>query len=153
MKIDRIRRAHQLRTAIHAWLTINQPASMAEILAAFCGVKTETVRKSVRAMRDSKSVAMVGATGLVCRYATTGLPPPTEDEMRLRMVTGDVARANAARLEVRKREQDPELAARSRKPEPWRTVYHSGDNPEIAKNQRGQGALRARVHISCARDY
>lgn len=34
-----------------------------------------------------------------------------------------------------------------------RTVYKSGDNPEIAKHQRGQGANRPRVYVNCEQNY
>lgn len=174
---DRITRAGELRAAIHAWLRATPDATMNDIIAAFPRHKPDSLRKTIKRMRQIGSVFMSGKHGQTnCTYRAVGESTSSARDARRRLAECGAANVNAAtpaattkRMRDAQQKRDQIAAAKAaeaakKAAEPakpkytgqvagGRTVYNSGDDPEIRKHQRGQGAVRGRVFVNCYQLY
>lgn len=162
-KPHRMQLTRELRAAIHAWLRGNPDADMTQICAAFASCKPDTVRKTIQRMRGHGSVYVAGKRGTSIRlYRARGDAP----QLVKRISTPRKQKPTAARAPAAPRAARNPAAPVATAPvtpveqqPPFeqipggKTVYRSGDNPEIRKQQRGQGAVRPRACVNCYQLY
>ncbi len=170
MEKDRITLAWELRHDIHAFLAENPMAIMQEIFAQFPHRKTETVRKAVLRMRADGDVCMLGRRGLEGSYSAVTAAIKSVEYSRARLSesgrknqpfaaratrtprkSAEMKRLEQALVKVEEREEKT-----SHVDNKVYDVYvngklehKAGANPSVTKNQRGQGAVRARVYVNC----
>jgi len=162
--IDKLKRAEARRQAILDYLLANPWSSFEQLTAALQampnqpeGITPMSMRAAVAAMSQKREISSTG-TPRNRRYIS--VVAKTESAEAIRQNHLDRQKRNnmkhSERWSEEYRKRKAEKAGKQQEPanakpttEPWRTVHRSGDIPEITKNQRGQGAVRARVYVNC----
>ncbi len=154
--IDKLRRAEARRQSILDYLLANPWVGFEQVTTALQampnppeGLTPMSMRASIAAMSQKNEIASSG-------------PPRNRNYIAVITKTESAESIRQNHLARQKRNNSKNLDRRGTKPgkakdkkdtpetsEPWRTVHRSGDIPEITKNQRGQGAVRARVFVNC----
>ncbi len=162
--IDKLRRAEARRQAILDYLLANPWCGFDQLVSGLQalphpphGITPVNMRGAIANMTKKREIA---ASGSPRNRSYIAVAARTETAEAIRQSHLDRQKRNNLKnserysnlYRERKAAKDAEKQARATpKPttEPWRTVHRSGDIPEITKNQRGQGAVRARVFVNC----
>lgn len=168
--MPRLRAAQRRRQSIldflrdHPWAPYDQLVDA--VRAAHPDIEPYSVRGLVAAMLKKREIASSGSPRERSYMAVVAATETAEEVRAAYLLRQKIGNAkNAESYNARKREQakakrqatpeaPPAVEAPPEKhdPEPWRTVYREGDNPDIRRAQRGQGAVASGVGSiqSCA---
>lgn len=158
-----LRRAEARRQSIIDHLRAHPGASFEALAGAVLapGAEGEPAMTEMQlraAMRAMLSKAEIAAAGPARAHAYFAIADQTESAEAARAAflkrkkAANRERYMAQCEEIRAKQRAQKAAAKA-SAEPWRTVYREGDNPDIRKNARGQGAVRPRVFINCFQNY
>jgi hypothetical protein len=147
--IERLRVTEARRQTILDFLHANPGANSKRVILHISGREDDrSMSATICNMLRDGELAASGGRHERAYYAVATTTRSAESCQAARIAA---CRSKAQRVRAAKAEAP--TPPPKKKNEPWRTVYHSGDNPDIAKSQRGQGAIRPKVTVNCYQNY
>lgn len=147
--IGRLKDAEARRQAILDYLRGNPGVNAAAVSQHMTGADDDkTISATLSNMVKWGEIAGSGGRHNRAYYAIS-ITTRTAEDCRAARLAGQRESVKKKKEQAAKKPESTWRGLRAN----GRTVYKSGDNPEIAKHQRGQGANRPRVYVNCEQNY